>query len=86
MKHRLVELGEENIIGAKVFAIRTQRNMKQKALLAQLHLFGLDISPTILSRIEGQHRAVRDYEVAIFARALKITPNELLDESYMPSE
>jgi hypothetical protein len=46
--------------------------------MARLQLLGLDISPTSLSRLEGQHRLVQDFEVAILAKALDITADELL--------
>lgn len=52
--------------------------MKQKDILAQLLTFGLDISPTSLSRLEGQHRFVQDYEVVAVAKALEVSVGELL--------
>ena len=86
MKHRIVELGNENIIGAKIVIIRKKRGIKQKQFLAALHLQGLDMSPTMLSRLEGQHRMVRDYEISPIAKVLKMTTDQLLDVDYMPPE
>ena len=79
MKPRQVSLGDKNIVGAKVYALRTKRNIKQKDFLAQLQVLGMDISATGLSRLEGQHRLVQDFEVVFLARALKVTVNELLN-------
>ena len=78
MRQRKNDLGNKNVIGSKITAIRKKRKIKQKDFLAKLHVLGLGISPTMLSRIEGQHRLVHDYEVVKIAKALGVTPNDLL--------
>ncbi|MGG1639049.1 helix-turn-helix transcriptional regulator [Paenibacillus sp. BR1-192] len=80
MKHRKDPPGDKNIIGSRVVAIRKARKMKQKEFLARLQTLGLDLSPTSLSRLEGQDRLVQDYEVLIIAKALEITVGHLLGE------
>jgi transcriptional regulator with XRE-family HTH domain len=80
MKQRSNELGNKNIIGAKVVAYRKERGIKQKDFLAQLQVLGLDISATSLSRLEGQHRLVQDFEVVVLSRVLNVTADELLSE------
>lgn len=80
MKHRKEPPGDKNIIGSRVVAIRRAKGMKQKEFLARLQTFGLDISPTSLSRLEGQYRLVQDYEIVIIAKALEISVGELLGE------
>ncbi|MDP4095785.1 helix-turn-helix domain-containing protein [Paenibacillus sp. P96] len=80
MKHRKEPPGDKNIIGSRVLAIRKAKGMKQKEFLARLQTFGLDISPTSLSRLEGQYRLVQDYEILIIAKALEISAGELLGE------
>lgn len=80
MKPRQSPPGHKNIIGKKVVSIRTTRNIKQKEFLAKLQTLGMDISPTSLSRLEGQYRLVQDYEVVILAKALDITVEELLKQ------
>ncbi|MFB5762938.1 helix-turn-helix domain-containing protein [Paenibacillus medicaginis] len=82
MKHRKEPPGDKNIIGSRVIAIRRAKGMKQKEFLARLQTFGLDISPTSLSRLEGQYRLVQDYEIVIIAKALEISVGELLGEEY----
>ena len=79
MKPRSGEPGKKNIIGVKVVEFRKERGIKQKDFLAQLQVLGMDISATSLSRIEGQYRLVQDFEVVFLAKALGITPNELLN-------
>jgi len=81
MKPRQSPPGHKNIIGKKVVAIRKARNIKQKDFLAKLQTLGMDISPTSLSRLEGQYRLVQDYEVVILAQALDITVEELLNQN-----
>jgi transcriptional regulator with XRE-family HTH domain len=80
MKHRKDPPGDKNIIGSRVVAIRKARKMKQKEFLARLQTLGLDLSPTSLSRLEGQDRLVQDFEVLIIAKALEITVGILLGE------
>lgn len=80
MKHRNEPPGDKNIIGSRVVAIRKAKRMKQKDFLARLQTFGLDISPTSLSRLEGQYRLVQDYELVAIAKALEVSVQELLGE------
>ena len=79
MKHRKAPPGDKNIIGTRVVAIRKVKRMKQKEFLAKLQTFGLDISPTSLSRLEGQYRLVQDYEVVAIAKALDVSIEVLLE-------
>ena len=79
MKPRGSEPGTKNIVGSKVVAIREERGIKQKDFLAQLQVLGLDISPTSLSRLEGQYRLVQDFEVVALSKALNVDYNTLLE-------
>ncbi|MFM9329450.1 helix-turn-helix domain-containing protein [Paenibacillus mesotrionivorans] len=78
--HRNEPPGDKNIIGSKVVATRKAKRVKQKDFLARLQTFGLDISPTSLSRLEGQYRLVQDYELVAIAKALEVSVQELLGE------
>ena len=78
MKPRKIALGNKNIIGSKVNALRRENGVKQKDFLARLQTLGMDVSATSLSRLEGQHRLVQDYEVLILAQALDVGVGELL--------
>ena len=81
MKPRKEPPGCKNIIGTKVVALRRERGIKQKDFLAQLQVLGMDVSATSLSRLEGQHRLVPDYEVVLIARALGVDVGFLLSDS-----
>ena len=78
MKPRTQKLGTKNIIGANVVRIRKARGIKQGAFLTKLNLEGLTMSPTSLSRLEGQHRLVQDKELVILAKTLDVDVRELL--------
>jgi len=46
-------------------------------LIARLEILGVPIGEPALSKIENQQRAVLDYEVRAFARALSVPIEEL---------
>lgn len=73
MRLRKQELGTRNIVGAKIEARRKELNMKQKDLLAQLQVAGLDINASGLSKLEGQVRSVYDYELIIISQVLGVS-------------
>ncbi len=78
MRIRKQSLGDRNIIGAKVEARRKAINMKQKDLLTQLQIKGVDLNASGLSKLEGQLRYVTDFELKALAEVLELTVNELL--------
>ena len=71
-------LGSKNIIGAKVEEQRKIIGMKQKDLLAQLQIKGIDLNASGLSKLEGQLRGVADYELKAIAEVLGVSVNWLL--------
>lgn len=78
MKKRKLPLGTRNVVGARVTEARLQRGMKQKELLAQLQVAGVDISLPALSLLEGQKRPVSDIELSALADVLKVSVDWLL--------
>jgi len=78
MRIRKQALGDRNIIGAKVEARRKEINMKQKDLLTQLQIKGVDLNASGLSKLEGQLRYVTDFELKAISEVLGMTLNELL--------
>ncbi|WP_099204036.1 helix-turn-helix domain-containing protein [Scatolibacter rhodanostii] len=73
MRLRIQPLGEKNLIGARIEAIRKQRGMKQKDLLAQLQVRGVDLNASGLSKLEGQIRMVSDYELLALSEILGVS-------------
>jgi len=78
MRIRQQALGDRNIVGARIEQRRKQLNMKQKDLLTQLQINGVDLNASGLSKLEGQYRLVTDIELKCLAQALGISVNWLL--------
>lgn len=78
MKPRKLELGNKNIVGARVTIARRQKDMKQKDLLAKLQLMGIEISTPALSLLEGQKRPVSDIELKALSEILSVSVDWLL--------
>lgn len=78
MNTRKLELGDRNLIGARVTQARTAKGMKQTELLAKLQLSGVDMSIPALSLLEGQKRPVSDKELSALADILQVSVDWLL--------
>ncbi len=78
MKPRRLELGNRNLIGARVTEARKALGMKQVELLARLQLAGVDMSIPALSLLEGQKRPVSDIELNALADILNVSVDWLL--------
>lgn len=78
LKTRKLELGNRNLIGARVTEARKAQNMKQVELLAKLQLAGVDMSIPALSLLEGQKRPVSDIELNALADILHVSVDWLL--------
>ena len=78
MKPRKLELGDRNLIGARVTKARQDKGMKQVELLAKLQLAGVDMSVPALSLLEGQKRPVSDIDLNALADILDVSVDWLL--------
>lgn len=78
LKTRKLELGDRNMVGARVTEARLQQGMKQVDLLAKLQIEGIEISVPALSLLEGQKRPVTDKELNALANVLHVSINWLL--------
>lgn len=78
MRLRKQALGDRNLIGARVEAARKNKGMKQKELLAQLQVSGVDMNASGLSKLEGQIRSVTDIELVAIADILEVSIEYLL--------
>ena len=75
MRLRKQDLGDRNLIGHRVESVRKQKGMKQKELLAQLQVSGVDMNASGLSKLEGQIRYV---ELVALADILEVSVDYLL--------
>lgn len=78
MRVRKQELGDRNIAGGRVEQRRKAIGMKQKDLLTQLQVRGVDLNASGLSKIEGQIRSINDYELVALSEVLGVSVNWLL--------
>lgn len=78
MRLRKQNLGDRNLIGARVESARKKKGMKQKELLAQLQVNGVDMNASGLSKLEGQIRYVTDIELVASADILETSVDSLL--------
>lgn len=78
MRVRKQELGDRNISGGRVEMRRKAIGMKQKDLLTQLQVRGIDLNASGLSKLEGQLRSINDYELVALADVLGVSVNWLL--------
>lgn len=78
MKTRKLDLGDRNMVGARVTQARLRLGMKQIDLLAKLQVEGIAISVPALSLLEGQKRPVTDKELDALANILHVSVDWLL--------
>jgi transcriptional regulator with XRE-family HTH domain len=78
LKTRKLELGDKNMVGARVTEARKKLGMKQVELLAKLQTEGVDISIPALSLLEGQKRPVSDFEINALSNVLDVSVDWLL--------
>lgn len=78
MRLRGQPLGTKNLIGARVENARRSQGMKQKELLAQLQVRGVDLNASGLSKLEGQIRYVTDTELLALSQILGVSVMWLL--------
>jgi len=78
MRIRKQALGDRNVVGAKIEQKRKEMGLKQKDLLTQLQIKGIDLNASGLSKLEGQLRFVTDFELKAISEVLGVTVNWLL--------
>ncbi|MDO4832199.1 MAG: helix-turn-helix transcriptional regulator [Clostridia bacterium] len=70
--------GNKNICGARIEALRKEKGLKQVDIIESLALQGVDLNNSGLSKIEGQHRSINDYELLAIANTLDVSIDFLL--------
>ena len=78
MRIRKQAHGDRNIVGAKIEQKRKSMGMKQKDLLTQLQIKGIDLNASGLSKLEGQLRYVTDFGLKAISEVLGMSYEELL--------
>ena len=80
MRLRKQSLGDRNLLGAKIEQIRKSKGIKQKDLLTQLQINGIELNASGLSKLEGQIRSINDYELLALSKILGFSIDQLLNE------
>ena len=80
MRLRKQSLGNRNLLGAKIEQIRKAKGIKQKDLLTQLQINGIELNASGLSKLEGQIRSINDYELLALSRILDFSIDDIFKE------
>ena len=78
IKPRSKPYGNKNFCGANVERLRTEKGIKQHELVSRMQTMGVDINPSSLSKLEGQHRIASDIEVYVLAKIFGVSIEELI--------
>ncbi len=70
--------GNKNICGARIEYMRKEKGLKQVDMIESLALQGVEMNSSGLSKIEGQHRGINDYELLAIANTLDVSVDVLL--------
>lgn len=71
--------GVKNISGERIHQARTAQRMTQLELAAKMQVEGVVIEREAISKIETGGRLVTDYELAAFAKVLRVTMDWLTE-------
>ncbi|MBQ9066891.1 MAG: helix-turn-helix transcriptional regulator [Clostridia bacterium] len=78
MRIREQSRGTKNLCGRKIEELRREKGILQKEMLESLALQGVVMTAPVLSKIEGQHRTLNDYELLAIANTLDVSIDDLL--------
>ena len=70
--------GRNNLCGRRIAQERKERGLSQRQFADALQLLGLDLDKNAIQRIECGKRFVTDIELAVIARCLELSCDELL--------
>ena len=68
----------QNIVGSRIRALRRERGLTQAMLAARCGMLGWDVGENVVTKIETQIRCVIDVELLCLAKALDVSPEQLL--------
>lgn len=63
---------KRNVIGENLKLWRKKRGLSQEQFASKLHLLGLNLDRSAISRIESFNREVYDYEIIYFCKVLDL--------------
>lgn len=72
-------MGEKNLVGARLKALRVKEGLSQRDLAHRLQLIGMDMDKNVITRIETNKRYVTDLELRALAQIFRVSYAYLLD-------
>ena len=69
--------GNKNWVGKRIAELRKDRGMLQNDLAIKLQNYGVDIDKNAVQLLEHGHRYVRDMELFLIAKILKVHMEDL---------
>ena len=79
MKTRKLALGNQNIVGQALMAIRKEKGMKTKDAVRLLNEHGAKLNQSALSKIEGCHQPIKDTQLLAFSVAYDVSIDKIFD-------
>lgn len=76
-------IGDRNLVGKNITQLRIDKQIGQGELLSKIHLHGVDMNQSKLSRIESQRIAVADRDLYAIARALNVAVDDLFTYDHL---
>ena len=73
--------GKSNVSGWAIRRERERMGLSQEQLAARMQVEGIPLSQKAVSRVETGLRVVTDYELMTFARVLRVTIEQLVEEA-----
>lgn len=74
--------GKKNICGERLREARVIQRLRQEDLAAKIQTMGANLERDSISRIEIGTRFVSDFELKVFAKALGVSVDWLLDNEW----
>lgn len=72
--------GKSNFCGKIIKNARILANMKEEELARELQLEGLNVDKSFVSKVENSIVVLKDFELLLIAKVLKIDLNEIKDK------
>lgn len=78
MKSNVKYKGNLNAIGKDIRKYRKKLNLTQPQICNQMQLLGIDMTISILNKIETGKRVIKEFELAGFSKIFGVSADELL--------
>lgn len=77
MRTRKLQTGNRNLVGQALFKIRNEQNLRSKDVVKALNAAGSNINCSSLSKIEGGHKQITDFELLSLSIVYNVSANDI---------